>query len=234
MVQNTLRPDFRNDQVEVWIFDLDNTLYRATSSMIAETDELMGSFISDFLQIGREEARRVQKDYFRTYGLTLRGLMIRHGLDPHLYMQKLSQLDLSDIRSNPRLASAIDRLPGRKIIHTNAFSRHVGKVLSRLGLTNHFDAVFDIADADYIPKPAIEPYEALCRHHDVDPGRAVMFEDIARNLEPAAHMGMTTIWLRTQTHWASEVTRTDHIDHVTDDLTEFIEKIVDEPQGGSI
>ncbi|MAM67804.1 MAG: HAD family hydrolase, partial [Rhodospirillaceae bacterium] len=61
--------------VESWIFDLDNTLYRTSPGMLAQIDDLMGSFISDFLNVDRVEARRIQKGYFRSHGLTLRGLM---------------------------------------------------------------------------------------------------------------------------------------------------------------
>jgi putative hydrolase of the HAD superfamily len=94
--------------------------------------------------------------------------------------------------------------------------------MERIGITNHFDAIYDIGDADYVPKPAIESYRRLCTLHDVDPQRAAMVEDISRNLEPAAELGMTTVWVQTDTSWARDVTETDHIDHITDDLTEWL------------
>ena len=208
--------------IDTWIFDLDNTLYRTSQAMLAQIDQLMGSFISDFLKVDREEAHRIQKGYFRSHGLTLRGLMVEHGLDPQEYIDHLSQLDLTDVTPNPQLAEVLDELDGRKIIYTNAFTGHTRDVMERIGITNHFDAIYDIGDADYVPKPAIESYRRLCTLHDVDPQRAAMVEDISRNLEPAAELGMTTVWVQTDTSWARDVTETDHIDHITDDLTEWL------------
>ena len=209
--------------INTWIFDLDNTLYRTSPEMLAQTDHLMGSFISNFLNVDREEAHRIQKGYFRTHGLTLRGLMLEHGLNPQDYIDHLSQLDLSDIAPDPALADTLNRLDGRKIIYTNAFTKHTREVMKRIGITAHFDAVYDICDADYVPKPAIESYRRLCNLHDIDPTRAAMFEDISRNLEPAAELGMMTVWVKTDTSWAKTVTETDHIDHITDDLTAWLQ-----------
>jgi len=213
------------DHIDTWVFDLDNTLYRTSPEMLAQIDDLMGSFISDFLNVDRVEARVIQKGYFRSHGLTLRGLMVEHGLDPEVYVDHLSQLDLTDVRPNPELADTLNGLPGRKVIYTNAFTAHTREVMERIGITTYFDAVYDIGDADYVPKPAIESYRRLCNLHGIDPQRAAMVEDISRNLEPAAELGMTTIWVRTDTAWAKDVTDTDHIDHVTDDLTAWLQNI---------
>ena len=98
--------------------------------------------------------------------------------------------------------------------------------MERLGITQHFDGIFDITDADYIPKPAIEPYRMLCDLYDIQASCAVMVEDISRNLEPAAALGMTTVWIQTNTSWAKNVTETGHIDHVITDLTGFLENLI--------
>lgn len=208
--------------VDTWIFDLDNTLYRTSPEMLAQIDGLMGAFISEFLGVDREEARRIQKGYFRTHGLTLRGLMIEHDLDPEVYIEHLKQLDLSEIAPDPKMDEALALLPGRKIVYTNAFTHHTEEVLKRIGLGHHFDAVFDIGHANYVPKPAIESYRLLCDLHGVDPARTAMVEDIPGNLVPAAELGMTTVWVKTDTHWARDVTETGHIDHVTEDLSRWI------------
>jgi putative hydrolase of the HAD superfamily len=214
------------DHIDSWIFDLDNTLYRTTPEMLAQIDELMGSFISDFLGVDRVEARRIQKGYFRTHGLTLRGLMVEHGLDPQDYIEHLSQLDLNDVTPDPHLAETLAGLDGRKFVYTNAFTEHTRDVMERIGITDHFDGVFDISDADFVPKPAIDSYRRLCDLHGIDPARAAMVEDIPRNLEPAAELGMTTVWVRTDTDWAKGITETGHIDHVTDDLTTWLKETI--------
>jgi len=207
------------ENIDTWIFDLDNTLYQTTPAMLTQIDDLMGSFISNFLNVNLKEARQIQKTYFRIHGLTLRGLMVEHGLDPQAYIDHLSQLDLSDIVENPELCNCLAGLPGRKIIYTNAFTDHAHDVMARIGLTPYVDAVFDISDAEFVPKPAIAPYRLLCERHVIDPSRAAMVEDIARNLKPAAELGMTTIWVRTDMSWAKDITSAEYIDYTTDNLT---------------
>ncbi|PPR09330.1 MAG: hypothetical protein CFH41_02642 [Alphaproteobacteria bacterium MarineAlpha11_Bin1] len=214
------------DHIEAWVFDLDNTLYPTTPEMLAQIDDLMGSFISDFLSVDRVEARRIQKGYFRSYGLTLRGLMIEHGLEPQVYIDHLSRVDLSGVRPDPQLADTLANLGGRKFIYTNAFTEHTREVMERIGIVDHFDGVFDISDAGFVPKPAIESYRRLCELHDINPSRAVMVEDIARNLEPAAELGMRTVWVRTDTDWAKANNETSHINYVTDNLSTWLRDVI--------
>ncbi len=220
----TTAPGRLND-VETWIFDLDNTLYPVTAKLLGDLDRHMGRFIADFLNVDRDEARRVQKTYFRQYGLTMRGLMIHHGLDPARFFERMQPMDLEDIDPDPALAEAIRRLEGRKFIYTNASIRHAAMVLERLGMAAVFDAIFDIAAADYVPKPSLDAYRALCRFHDIAPARAVMIDDIARNLVPAAEIGMTTVWLKTDAEWARSVADTGHIHHATSDLRAWLEEV---------
>jgi putative hydrolase of the HAD superfamily len=95
-------------------------------------------------------------------------------------------------------------------------------VTERLGVSHHFSDVFDVAAADYLPKPDPRPYGKLVDRHGVDPRSAVMVEDIARNLRPAADLGMTTVWIRTDSHWGQEDADGDHIHHVADDLVDWL------------
>jgi putative hydrolase of the HAD superfamily len=212
-------------EIETWVFDLDNTLYPVTERLLALIDLHMGEFIATFLDVDLDEAHRVQKGYFKRYGLTLRGLMLHHGLDPAHYFEQMKPMDLDEITPDPALAAAIGRLPGRKIIYTNASARHAEMVLERLGMAGLFAGIFDIAAADYLPKPALKGYQELCRRHRIDPTAAAMVDDIARNLEPAADLGMITIWKRTNAEWARDVAAADHIHHVVDDLCGWLEDI---------
>lgn len=211
--------------IDTWVFDLDNTLYPVTETLLRHIDEHMGNFVANFLNVDAVEARRVQKSYFRKYGLTLRGLMIHHGLDPARFFEEMTPMDLTQVDPNPALGEAIKRLPGRKIIYTNASAHHARLVLDRLQMTDIFEAIYDIAAAEYLPKPAMEPYETLCALHSIDPKRAIMVDDIARNLEPAATLGMTTAWMQTGAEWARDVEPEAHIDHVVGDILSWVEEI---------
>lgn len=210
------------DGIEDWVFDLDNTLYPVTEQLLTHIDQHMSGFVARFLGVDKAEGRRIQKEYFHKYGLTLRGLMIHHDLDPARYFEEMTPMDLDEVDPNPALGELIDRLPGRKFIYTNSSRHHAELVLEQLEISGVFDGIFDIADADYIPKPAIEPYRKLCENFAIMPERAVMIDDIARNLEPAAGIGMKTVWMQTRAEWARDVSPETHIHQVTGDITGWV------------
>ncbi len=209
---------------EAWVFDLDNTLYPASSNLFAQIDERMRSYIADFLGLELDEAERLQKRYFRQYGTTLRGLMNRHGMDPRPFLDHVHAVDLSPVPPDPALEAALARLRGRKLIFTNATADHAENIMARLGVGHHFEAIFDIVAAGYLPKPEPKVYRTLVKRHRLDPPKTVMIEDISRNLEPAAALGMTTVWVRSANPWAAEGAEGDHIHHVTDDMVAWLEE----------
>ena len=88
-----------------------------------------------------------------------------------------------------------------------------------------FDDIFDIVDAEFIPKPSIEPYKKLVEKHKIDPKLSVLVEDIARNLKPAYEMGMKTVWIENDVSWAKEFSEINFINYKTNNLSEFIKKI---------
>jgi len=213
------------DHVEVWVFDLDNTLYPARHNLFAQIDRRMGEFIADFLGIEVTEAKRLQKDYYYRHGTTLRGLMLEHKLAPAAFLDYVHEIDLSPIPKDLQLERALARLPGRKVIFTNASRGHAERVTRHLGIDRHFEAIFDIADADYLPKPEARAYRMLVDRHAIAPERALMVEDIARNLEPAAALGMTTALVPNPHHWAKAGHDGAHIHHLVDDLADWLTAI---------
>ena len=216
----------KTQEVETWIFDLDNTLYPVTKRLLAHIDEHMGSFVAKYLGISRKDAHQVQKLYFKKYGLTLRGLMLNDGLDPARYFEEMGPMDLDEVEPNPELGEYIASLKGRKIIYTNASARHTELVLNQMKFKkNTFEAIFDIQAANYVPKPAIESYSLLCKTYSIDPTRAAMIDDIARNLEPAAQLGMMTVWKKTNAEWSKNIEAEIYIDHVVDDLKDWLGSI---------
>ncbi|QQP88673.1 pyrimidine 5'-nucleotidase [Skermanella sp. TT6] len=212
--------------IDVWIFDLDNTLYPASSNLFAQIDQRMTEFIGERFDLPWDEARRRQKQFFRDYGTTLRGLMTEHDVDPIEFMDYVHDIDVTPVIPSPELDQALERLPGRKIVYTNGSCRHADNVLARLGIARHFDVIYDIVAAGYVPKPDPRPYGELVERHGIEPRRACMVEDIARNLVPAAALGMTTVWVRTEADFARPdrggVGHGDHIHHAVDDLIEWL------------
>jgi putative hydrolase of the HAD superfamily len=212
--------------VDVWIFDLDNTLYPASSNLFAQVDQRITEFIGERFDLAWDAARRKQKEYFRDYGTTLRGLMVEHDVDPVAFLDYVHAIDVTPVLPNRELDDALTRLPGCKLIYTNGSTRHAENILGRLDIGRHFEAIYDIVAADYVPKPDPRPYGHLVELYRIDPRRTCMVEDIARNLAPAAALGMTTVWLRSESDFSRPdlggVGHGDHIHHAIDDLVGWL------------
>jgi putative hydrolase of the HAD superfamily len=213
-------------EIETWIFDLDNTLYPASCRLFDQIHARMTGFIADRLGLSPQAALAVQKTYFREHGTTLRGLMMVNRIDPEDFLAYVHEIDLACVPPDPVLVAALTGLPGRKIIHTNGSRRHAERLLDHLGIAGSFCGVVDIAAAGYDPKPALVGYHELLRRHEVRPDTALMVEDMARNLVPAAALGMTTAWVRNPADWAVEGCNGEHIHHVVDNLGAFLSAAV--------
>ncbi len=216
------------EHIDSWIFDLDNTLYSSATNLFARVDKKMGEFISKLLDIDLVEAKKLQKRYFREHGTTLRGLMEVHGIDPTAYLEFVHDIDVTDLVSVPELGVALEKLPGKRIIFTNGSHFHAMNVSTQLGIDRHFHHIFDIAAADYLPKPHKPVYEKLIRDFDINPERAVLFEDMAINLVPAHEMGMKTVWIPGNTDWSREGGDGDHIHYRTDDLSRWLTDLLND------
>ncbi|MGS1015977.1 pyrimidine 5'-nucleotidase [Allosphingosinicella humi] len=213
--------------IDCWIFDLDNSLYPAATNLFALIDIRMGEYIQRLLDVGPEEARRVQKSYFHEHGTTLAGLMAAHGVDPHEFLDYVHDIDLARIVADPVVIGAVERLPGRKFVFTNGDAAYASRVLDRLGLGNMFDGLHDIHAMNYVPKPDPRSYAAMCACHGIEPGRALFVEDMARNLAPAKELGMTTVWIDNGSergdHGADPAFIDYHIDDIGLWLTDILE-----------
>jgi putative hydrolase of the HAD superfamily len=230
----TQRPIRGFGRVETWVFDLDNTLYPHHLNLWHQVDERIRDYIVGFLKITRDEAFRLQKDYYLRYGTTMRGLMEEHGLEPDEYLELVHQIDHSPLTPNPTLGAAIASLKGRKLILTNGTREHADAVLARLEIGHHFEDVFDIRAAALEPKPRPQVYERFLSRHSVDPDRAAIFEDLARNLEVPYALGMTTVLVVPagagvvlREDWELAGRDAPHVDHVTDDLAGFLRAVAE-------
>jgi putative hydrolase of the HAD superfamily len=179
--------------VDTWLFDLDNTLYPVESGFMGEIEKRMTAFVMKVTGQARDEAYRLQKAYLAEHGLTLIGMMRNHGVDPRDFHAIFHDMSLEALAHDPALVAAIERLPGRRLIFTNADAVHAERVLARLGLSHLFSDVFDIALTEYRPKPSRAAFEAMDAAHGIDPTVTAFFEDSERNLAPAAELGMTTV-----------------------------------------
>jgi putative hydrolase of the HAD superfamily len=219
--------------VDAWIFDLDNTLYPRSSNLFQQVDRRIHDYVAKLLNLSREDAKRIQKDYYQRYGTTLRGLMQEHSIDVDEFLAYVHDIDHSVVKPDPALAAAIEKLPGRKFILTNGSRAHAEKVAGRLGVTRHFEDIFDIVSSDLLPKPAAATYDKFLVTTGVAPQKAAMFEDLSRNLAVPAALGMATVLIipgeATEIlgeAWEQEGREAPHVDFVTDDLSAFLESVL--------
>jgi putative hydrolase of the HAD superfamily len=219
--------------VETWVFDLDNTLYPHHLNLWQQVDDRIRTYITGFLGVPPEDAFRIQKDFYKRYGTSLRGLVLEHGMDPDAYLEFVHEIDHSPLEPNPALGAALEKLPGRKLILTNGTKAHADAVMRRLEIHHHFEDVFDIVASELQPKPFPENYDRFLVRHGVDAGRAAMFEDLARNLVVPHALGMTTVLVVPEASyevvregWELEGREAAHVDHITDDLAGFLEAAV--------
>lgn len=210
--------------VRDWVFDLDDTLYPSESGIFAAVMSRIRAYTSRVLGCSIEQANALQKDYAARYGTTLRGLMEEHGVDPRAFLADAHAVDYSALAPNPGLSSMLSRLPGRKFILTSGTHAHVDRTLSRLGIGDRFDGVFDIVDADYLPKPAEATYAAFMDRFAIKPAAAAMFEDAPRNLVVPRALGMRTVLVVSQTAPHRDESAADF---VTGDLTAFLSQVAD-------
>ena len=219
-------------QVDTWVFYLDNTLYAHHLNLWEQVDVRIRDYIANFLKCTHEDAFRLQKDYYRRYGTSMRGMMTEHGMSADDFLDYVHEIDHSPLEPNPALGAAIERLPGRKLILTNGTKKHAEAVTRKLAIHEHFEDVVDIVAAELEPKPLPQTYDRFLARHGVDPSRSAMFEDLARNLMVPHALGMTTVLVIPEgtrevlrEDWEMEGRDAPHVDHVTDDLAGFLQQI---------
>jgi putative hydrolase of the HAD superfamily len=218
--------------VDTWVFDLDNTLYPPDSDLWPKIDERITLFLVDRLDLDGLSARALQKHYYRQFGTTLCGLISEDSIIPAEFLSFVHDIDRSTLAPNPSLRREISALPGRKLIFTNGSRDHAVQTTAQLGLDGAFDGMFDIVDANMIPKPDIAAYEAFFARYSIDPANAAMFEDIARNLIVPKTVGMTaTLVVATPGQTDHREAHDRHVDDAsladftTSDLTGFLSAI---------
>jgi len=204
--------------IDVWLFDLDNTLYPVEAAFMGLIEKKMTAYVARELGLPHDEAFALQKRYLREHGTTLAGLMANHGIDPEAYLDEVHDVSLDSLAPDPALREALARLPGRRLVFTNGDAPHAARVLDKLNLADRFEAVFHIASANYLPKPNPKTFDKLVADHAIDPRGACFFEDSEKNLAPAAALGMTTVLVGPH----AAVSAAPFVHHRTDKLATFL------------
>jgi len=214
--------------IDCWIFDLDNTLYPSASDLFGLIDKRMTDYVANVTGLGHDDALKLQKLYFHEHGTTLSGLMARHGVDPHHFLADVHAIEMDVLAEDRLLIDSLARLPGRKLIFTNADAPYARRVLERIGLSESFEAIHDIHACAYRAKPDPASYASLIERLGVDPRASLFAEDMARNLKPAKALGMTTLWVDNGSEQAGATGAVDFIDYRTPELGPWLAGILED------
>ncbi|OPZ78706.1 MAG: D-glucose-1-phosphatase [Alphaproteobacteria bacterium ADurb.Bin438] len=210
-----------------WVFDLDDTLYPSTCDVFFKMEKRICEYMSKHIGITVDEARVLQREYYAKYGVTIRGLMIHHNIDPDDFLEDIHQIDLSVLPENKDLDECIANLPGKKYIFTNGIKSHAERVLKKVGIRNHFEGIFSIREAHFVPKPSIDIYKKMLNTFGIDPTKSIMFDDAQKNLRPANELGMATVWVRgAVTHFSKVEENPEFCDYITSDITSWLKDVL--------
>ena len=211
-----------------WIFDLDNTMYDINLGLFKKISNRITDFIMSKYSLDIDQAKKIQKEYYLKYGLTLRGLIVEKKLEPEEFLDYVHDVEHPELKKNDQLISKIRILEGKKIIFTNATSKHAKKILKILELEDDFDQVIDIKDLDYIPKPDKRSYKKLLEclnFNKEDLDKTIFFEDTVKNLIPAKELGITTVWMKNSINEKDFKKNFSFIDYSFNNLSEFLDTI---------
>ncbi|MEI7682116.1 MAG: pyrimidine 5'-nucleotidase [Betaproteobacteria bacterium] len=181
----------------VWVFDLDNTLHNASPHIFPHINSAMTAYLQTHLGLDAAAAGELRRHYWLRYGATLIGLMRHHAIDPEHFLRATHDVDdlPAKIVREPALRATLQRLPGRKLVFSNAPAHYAAAVLQALGIADLFDDVFSIEHTGYRPKPDSFGFLRLFHRNRVRADRCVMVEDTLANLKTAKKLGMATVWV---------------------------------------
>ena len=211
-----------------WIFDLDNTMYDINLGLFKKISNRITDFIMSKYSLDIDQAKKIQKEYYLKYGLTLRGLIVEKKLEPEEFLDYVHDVEHPELEKNDQLISKIRLLEGKKIIFTNATSNHSKKILKILELEHDFDQIIDIKDLEYIPKPDKRSYKKLLECLNLNKenlNKTIFFEDTVKNLIPAKELGITTVWMKNPINEKDFMKNCNFIDYSFNNLNEFLDTI---------
>ena len=187
-----------NEKYDHWIFDLDNTIYDFNLGLFRRVSSRMTEYIKGFFDLNEVDALTLQRDMYKKYGLTLRGLMIEKKINPEPFLEFVHDVDFSELNEDVTLKTLLGKIKGKKSIYTNATFKHAKNILKSMGIFQEFEIIFDIKDANYIAKPDLNSYYMMKKKlnlNDKNISKSIFFEDTAKNLKPARELGMSTVWI---------------------------------------
>ncbi|MDX2233819.1 MAG: pyrimidine 5'-nucleotidase [Hyphomonadaceae bacterium] len=208
---------------DVFVFDLDNTLYPADHAIFLAIGDRMTAYVQRVTGAPRDEAMALQERYYHLYGATVVGMQRHHGVDPAAFMADVHAVSFDAVLPDPDLAALIGALPGRRIVFSNGARAYAHAIVDHLGLGGVFERIVALEDVDWIPKPEPAAFTQMAALCGFSPARAVMFEDHPRNLAAAKALGFATVLV------GPNATPSDTADYAAASLHAFLRDAVTGP-----
>lgn len=198
------------------LFDLDETLYQPGTGLWPALGSRMNLFIHTRLGIPMEEVEELRERYYHTYGTSLRGLQVDYGVDPNEYLDYVHDVPVTDfIHPDKKLQEILAKLPGNKVIFTNASKAHSKRVLDALGIEQFFSSIIDVIDMSPFCKPYPEAFQTAMRViGDPNPAHYILFDDSLNNVRTAINLGMSAILVSPSSDNCDHVTQINHIHEI--------------------
>ena len=214
------------------LLDLDGVCYGkhnnySLEKVFGQVSNRMTQFIAERLEINRDEAKKLQTDYFYKYNTSLNGLMIHHEIPPQEFLKYVHTIDLSFMKEDKIMREELINLDMEKFIFTNGSAEHAENILTHLGVYDLFgrDKIFDIQDAEYVPKPEAKTFDLMINKFKINPEETIYIEDIAKNLGIGHERGCYTVWLINDEHFGKMDSNKDYISHKIENLSLFLKEI---------
>lgn len=205
---------------DVWIFDLDNTLYDCRIGLVEQIEIRMREYIASALSVSSFEAVEIEKKIILEYGTTLFWVRDICKTDPGCYLNYVHDIDYNCVMPDQELILALGDLMGRKIIYTNGTYRHALATLGRLGLNHLFDEIYDIKSTGYNPKHTKAAFQNFLSHAKIPVDSTTMLDDLRVNLKVAKQSGLRTVLI--DPFNVSKFKEDYFIDHISDSVLNYL------------
>ena len=214
------------------LLDLDGVCYGSHNGYPLEkvfgmVSKRMTKFIQDKLNLNEKKAKELQTNYFYKYNTSLNGLMLHHNVVGEEFLKYVHDIDISFMKEDKVMRNALKKLDMEKFIFTNGSAEHAKNILTHLGIYDLFgrDKIFDIQDAEYVPKPEAKTFDLMVKKFGIDPKETIYIEDIAKNLSIGYERGCTTVWLINEERFGKMDSDKDYISHKIENLSLFLKEI---------
>ena len=214
------------------LLDLDGVCYGSHNGYPLEkvfgmVSKRMTKSIQEKLNLDEKKAKELQTNYFYKYNTSLNGLMLNHNIVGEEFLKYVHDIDISFMKEDKIMRNELEKLDMEKFIFTNGSAEHAENILTHLGIYDLFgrDKVFDIKDAEYIPKPEEKTFDLMVKKFGINPKETIYIEDIAKNLSIGYARGCTTVWLINDEHFGMIDSDKDYISHKIENLSLFLKEI---------